>query len=137
MVNPVVKNYFDPVSKKFIVGGDLEVQATGKITVLDGGEVVGITGVAAAATADALGGIKAATKGAGDTVECKIDEATSKLYCAPYTLPEAAADAIGGVKLAANVAAVAAEGELADVITALNAVLTALKASGAMAADTP
>lgn len=137
MVNPVVKNYFDPISKKFIVGGELEVQADGKITVLDGGEVVGITGVAAAANATTLGGIKAAAKDAGDTVEVKIDEATSKLYCAPYDLPEAAADAIGGVKLAANVAAVDAEGELADVITALNAVLVALKASGTMAADAP
>lgn len=135
MVNPVVKNYFDPITKKFIVGGEMEITADGKLTVLDGGEVVGITGVTAAATADTIGGVKAAAKGTGDTVECKIDGTTSKLYCAPYTLPAAAAAAIGGVKAAANVAAVAAEGELADVITALNAVLVALKASGAMAAD--
>ena len=133
MVNPVVKNYFDPITKKLIVGGEMEV--TGKLNIADGGEVVGITGVTAAATATEIGGIKAAEKGAGDTVECKIDATSSKLYCAPYALSEAAADAIGGVKLAANVAAVAAEGELADVITALNAVLAALKASGAMAAD--
>lgn len=135
MVNPVVKNFFDRITKKFIVGGEMVVKPTGTVTFEDGAQLVGVTGIAAAATADALGGVKAAVKGAGDTVECKIDEATSKLYCAPYELPEAAADAIGGVKLAANVAAVSAEGELADVITALNAALTALKASGAMAAD--
>lgn len=135
MVNPVVKNYFDPITKKFIVGGEMEITADGKLTVLDGGEVVGVTGVTAAATAAAIGGIKAAEKGAGDTVECKIDATSSKLYCAPYALPAAAADAIGGVKAAANVAAVSAEGELADVIAAINAALVALKASGAMAAD--
>lgn len=135
MVNPVVKNYFDPITKKFIVGGEMEIAAGGKLTVLEGATVEGLTATAAAASSEALGGVKAETKGEGDTVECKIDAISSKLYCAPYELPAAAAAAIGGVKAAANVAAVSAEGELADVIDAINAVLAALKASGAMAAD--
>ena len=51
-----------------------------------------------------------------------------------YVLPAATADALGGVKLAANQAALEAT-ELADVVTAFNALLAKLKTAGIMAAD--
>lgn len=67
-----------------------------------------------------------------------------------YTLPTASASTKGGVKVgdgltisseklavdaAANVAALGESAELADVITAVNGILTALKAKKLMAAD--
>ena len=51
-----------------------------------------------------------------------------------YVLPEASAEEIGGVKLVANQPASEAT-ELADLVTAHNALLAALKAAGVMAAD--
>ncbi len=156
MVDPSIKNYFDPISKKFIVGGELEVQAEGKLTVLDGGIVTGITGVAAAAGAE-LGGVKAAAKGTGDTVECKIDETTSKLYVPTYPVLAPAGAELGGVKAAAAgggdtveakigtgdklyvpaypKAANQAEStatEVAELVTDFNALLAKLKAAGLM-----
>lgn len=65
----------------------------------------------AQATDNKLGGIKAVTKGSGDTVEVKIETATGKLfvptYPAIYSLPEASTSNLGGVKKAAKVDAVA------------------------------
>ena len=52
-----------------------------------------------------------------------------------YTLPAATASVIGGVKAASNVTALEANAELSDVITGVNAILTALKAAGSMVAD--
>ena len=62
----------------------------------------------------------------GANVEGKLQD--------PYVLPAASAEAIGGVKLVANQAASEAT-ELADLVTAHNALLAALKAAGVMAAD--
>jgi hypothetical protein len=52
-----------------------------------------------------------------------------------YTLPAAAADKLGGVKLASAQTALENTAELSDVITAFNALLTALKASGVVASS--
>ena len=134
MVDPSVKNYFDPISKDFIIGGKARVKTGATLIVEDGGLVEGITGVAGAATASTLGGVKAATKGAGDTVEVKIDPTTSKLYTPPYTLPGAGAEAIGGVKAAAAQADSAAA-DLPGLVADFNALLAKLRASGAIAAS--
>lgn len=102
-------------------GGD-EWVINGALTFGEGAVVEGLDGatVAKAATAAALGGIKAATKGAGDTVEAKIDAATSKLYVPTYpTVPKA------------DLVADATDAE--DVITQLNALLAALQTAGLMA----
>ena len=134
MVDPSVKNYFDPISKDFIIGGKARVKTGATLIVEDGGLVEGITGVAGAATASTLGGVKAATKGAGDTVEVKIDPTTSKLYTPPYTLPGAGAEAIGGVKAAAA----QADSTAADVpalVADFNALLAKLRAAGVIAAS--
>ena len=71
-----VKNYTEQGGEKTVIGGTFEV--------LDGATVTGVTGITAAAKATVLGGIKAATKGAGDTVEAKIDGTSSKLYVPTY-----------------------------------------------------
>lgn len=52
-----------------------------------------------------------------------------------YTLPAASADALGGVKLASAQAALENTAQLSDVITAFNALLSALKTSGAVASN--
>lgn len=126
-----VKNYTEQGGEKTVIGGEIVID--GKITVADGGEVAGITGVAGAATASALGGIKAAASAAGDTVEVKIDATSSKLYVPTYpVLPEeATAEVAGIVKQATNVA------EAAEAPTAaeFNALLDALIVAGIMAAE--
>lgn len=127
-----VKNYTEQGGEKTVIGGELVID--GKITVTDGGEVAGITGVAGAATANALGGIKAAASAAGDTVEVKIDAASSKLYVPTYpVLPEEAIVEVAGiVKQATNVAEAAGEAPTAAEFKAL---LDALIAAGIMAAE--
>lgn len=106
----------------------------GKITVSDGGEIAGITGVAGAATATVLGGVKAATKGVEDTVEVKINTSTSKLYVPTYPVvpEEATTETAGTVKQAANVALAADE---APTKAEFDALITALIAAGLMAAE--
>lgn len=104
-----VKNYTEQGGEKTVIGGTLEVK--------DGATVTGITGVTAAATASAIGGIKAATKGAGDTVEAKIDGTTSKLYVPTYPKAALVAEAAGDAPTAAE----------------FKALLDALKAAGLMA----
>ena len=106
------KNYTEQGGDKTVIGGTLEIK--------DGATVTGITGVAATASAVALGGIKAATKGAGDTVEVKIDATSSKLYVPTY--PKAAPVA----EAAEEAAVTAAE---------FKALLDALVAAGLMAAE--
>lgn len=127
-----VKNYTEQGGEKTVIGGEIVID--GKITVADGGEVAGITGVAGAATATALGGIKAAASAAGDTVEVKIDATSSKLYVPTYpVLPEeATAEAAGIVKQATNVAEAAGGAPTAAEFKAL---LDALIAAGIMAAE--
>jgi hypothetical protein len=125
-----VKNYTEQGGEKTVIGGEIVVE--GKITVADGGEVEGITGVTAAATESTIGGIKAAAKGAGDTVEAKIDSTTSKLYVPTYpTVPEeATTETAGIVKMAANVAKITG-----DTVTVekFNDLINALVAAGLMA----
>lgn len=118
------KNYLKDGGDTTVIGGKLEV--------LEGATVTGLTETAAAASSAALGGIKAATKGAGDTVECKIDGTSSKLYVPTYpVLPVAAtAETAGLVMQAANVSEAAGANPTAAEFKAL---LDALIAAGVMA----
>ena len=120
-----VKNYTEQGGEKTVIGGILEIK--------EGATVTGITATAAPASAAALGGIKAEARTAGDTVEVKIDAASSKLYVPTYpVLPEEATVEVAGiVKQATNVAAVV-EAPTAD---DFNALLDALIAAGIMAAE--
>lgn len=115
-------------------GGD-EWVIDGKLTFGEGAVVEGLDGatVTKAATGSALGGVKAATKGAGETVEIKIDASTSKLYAPTYpVLPTAATAAAAGiVKQAANVPEVGEEDEVEA--SDFNALIQALIAAGVMA----
>ena len=123
------RNYFAHGGGEWVIGG--------KLTVLEGATVEGLTATAAPASADALGGIKAAEKGVGDTVEAKIGE-DAKLYVPAYpedyVLPAATADTLGGVQLAANQVDSAAS-TIAGLNIEFNALLAKLKAAGIMAPD--
>lgn len=121
-----VKNYTEQGGEKTVIGGILEIK--------EGATVTGITATAAPASAAALGGIKAAASAAGDTVEVKIDTASSKLYVPTYpVLPEEATVEVAGiVKQATNVAEVEEGAPTAD---DFNALLDALIAAGIMAAE--
>ena len=123
------RNYFAHGGGEWVIGG--------KLTVLEGATVEGLTATAAAASADALGGIKAAERGVGDTVEAKIGE-DAKLYVPAYpedyVLPAATADTLGGVKLAANQVDSAAS-TIAGLNIEFNALLVKLKAASIMAPD--
>lgn len=126
-----IKNYREQGGESWVVDGKLTVNGTLEV---DAGATV--TGLLAPASASALGGIKAATKGAGDTVECKIDATSSKLYVAP---PAAAtADAAGVVKMAANVPELDDSGDplaVDDVVGTVNLLLQKLKEAGIMVDD--
>jgi len=124
------KNYTEQGGEKTVIGGEIVIN--GKITVSDGGEIAGITGVAGAATAKVLGGVKAAAKGEGDTVEVKINTSTSKLYVPTYPVvpEEATTETAGTVKQAANVALAAGE---APTKAEFDALITALIEAGLMA----
>lgn len=121
------KNYTEQGGEKTVIGGEIVVN--GKLTVGDGATVPVITN---AATATVLGGVKAATKGTGDTVEVKINSSTSKLYVPTYpVLPEAATTEVAGiVKQATKVAEAAGEAPTAAEFKAL---IDALIAAGIMA----
>ena len=131
-----IKNYREQGGESWVVDGKLTVNGT--LEVDAGATVTGLVDVSllVPASASALGGIKAATKGAGDTVECKIDAASSKLYVAP---PAAAtADAAGVVKMAANVPELDDSGEpleVDDVVGTVNLLLQKLKEAGIMVDD--
>ena len=124
-------------TRNYAAHGGGEWVIGGKLTILEGATVEGLTATAAAASADALGGIKAAERGVGDTVEAKIGE-DAKLYvpASPedYVLPAATADTLGGVKLAANQVDSAAS-TIAGLNIEFNALLVKLKAAGIMAPD--
>jgi hypothetical protein len=64
-------------------GGDTTVIG-GKLEILEGAMVTGLTATTAPASEAALGGVKAATKGEGDTVEVKIDGTSAKLFVPTY-----------------------------------------------------
>ena len=124
-------------TRNYAAHGGGEWVIGGKLTVLEGATVEGLTATAAAASADALGGIKATAKAETDTVEAKIGE-DAKLYVPTYpedyVLPAAAADALGGVKLAANQVDSTAS-TIAALNIEFNALLAKLKAAGIMAPD--
>ena len=124
-------------TRNYAAHGGGEWVIGGKLTVLEGATVEGLTAVAAPASLDTLGGIKAATKAETDTVEAKIGE-DAKLYVPAYpedyVLPAATADALGGVKLAENQADSAAS-TIAGLNLEFNALLAKLKAAGIMATD--
>lgn len=125
-------------TRNYAAHGGGEWVIGGKLTILEGAEVTGLAATAAPASADALGGIKAAEKGVGDTVEVKIG-GDAKLYAPTYpeayVLPPAETDVLGGVKLAANQADSAAA-TVAGLKDDINALLAKLKAAGIMAPDT-
>ncbi len=124
-------------TRNYAAHGGGEWVIGGKLTVLSGATVEGLTATAAPASATALGGIKAAAKAVTDTVEAKIGE-DAKLYVPAYpedyVLPSATADALGGVKLAANQVDSAAS-TIAALNIEFNALLAKLKAAGIMAPD--
>ena len=116
------KNYTEQGGEKTVIGGTLEIK--------EGASVTGLTSTAAPASAKALGGVKAAAAGEGDTVEVKIGE-DSKLYVPAY--PTVATVSVAGlVKKAANQADSTAE-DTATLVTDFNALLAKLKAAGLMA----
>jgi len=123
------RNYHAHGGNEWVVGG--------KLTILEGATVEGLTPTAAAASAEALGGVMAEAKGEGDTVEVKIGS-DSKLYVPAYpeeyALPGASADTLGGVLAAANQADSVAT-TIAELKIDFNALLAKLKASGVMLPD--
>lgn len=126
------KNYTEQGGEKTVIGGEIVID--GKITVSEGGEFAGFTGVAEAATAETLGGVKAAARGEEDTVEVKIGT-DNKLYVPAYpTVPdEATTETAGIVKKAANVAKITDNTVTAE---KFNALITALIEADLMAAPT-
>ena len=121
-------------TRNFHAHGGNEWVVGGTLTILEGATVTGITATAAAASSEALGGVKAVEKGEQDTVEVKIGT-DSKLYVPgypdPYELPAATADALGGVKVAASqVDSTAAT--IADLKADFNVLLAKLRSAGLM-----
>jgi hypothetical protein len=70
-------------TKNYAAHGGSELVIGGKLTILEGATVTGIAATAEPASAEALGGVKAAAKGEQDTVEVKIGT-DSKLYVPAY-----------------------------------------------------
>lgn len=121
MGKPVVKNYIDPISGELVIGGDMEI--TGTLVVDQNATVTGLIAAPLPAAGTKLGGIKAAAKGEGDTVEVKIG-VDEKLYTPTYPVVPVAANQ--AISVAADVPAL-----LVD----FNALLLALKTAGLMTAD--
>jgi len=117
MSNPVVKNYIDPMTGDLVIEGGLKVGGDAVVTGLLDASVL------KAASTD-LGGIKAANAGAGDTVECKINSSSKKLFVPTYPV----------VPKAANQAISVAE-DAAALLVDFNALLLKLKTAGLMTAD--
>ena len=111
-------NYTEQGGAKTVIGGTLEIKEGATVTGLPSSPAA-IT----AATADALGGVIAAAKGNGDTVEAKIGS-DNKLYVPTYP----------AVPVVANQPASTAE-DVATLVTDVNNLLAALKTAGLMAAD--
>lgn len=121
-----VKNYTEQGGEKTVIGGEIVINGT-----LSVGDDATVPVITTAATATVLGGVKAATRGAGDTVECKIDGTSKKLYVPTYpVLPEGATtEKAGIVKQAVNVPEAAGAPTKAE----FNALITALITAGIMA----
>jgi len=113
------KNYTEQGGDKTVIGGTLEIQEGASVTGLPSPEL-------AAATASALGGVIAAEKGAGDTVEAKIGN-DNKLYVPTY--PE-----VPTVPVASNQSSSSAA-DLSALVDDFNALLTKLKTAGLMESD--
>ena len=112
------KNYSEQGGEKTVIGGTLEIK--------EGASVTGLTSTAAAASAAALGGVKAAAKEETDTVPVKIGE-DGILYVPTYpVVPE--------ITAAANQVDSTAT-DAAGLVTDFNALLAKLKAAGLMVAD--
>lgn len=120
------RNYHAHGGNEWVVGGTL--------TILEGATVTGLAATAAAASAGARGGIKAAAKGDQDTVEAKIG-ADDKLYVPAYpeayALPPATAGALGGVKALLSQPDSAAT-TIAELKGDFNELLGKLRAAGLM-----
>lgn len=121
------KNYMTPGGDELVIGG--------KLTVLDGAEVTGISGggggsyTLPTASADTLGGVKAKAKDT-ETVEVAVD-GSGKLYVPAYPA-NASASKAGLVKKAGAVAD-AADTEAATLQATLNGLLAALRTAGILA----
>lgn len=109
------KNYLEQGGEKLVIGGELEV--------LDGATVTGIVANTSPASAEALGGVKAGEKGAGDTVEVKIGE-DAKLYVPTYPVVEE-------IPVAEHQADSVAT-DVAGLVTDFNALLAKLISAGLM-----
>ena len=113
------KIYAEQGGDKWVIGGTLEIKEGATVTGLPEGEAYSLP----VASASALGGVKAAAKGSGDTVPVKVDSA-GNLYVPTYpsvpTIPKAAnqADSVAT--------------EVAALVTDFNGLLTKLKAAGLM-----
>ena len=124
-------------TRNFHAHGGNEWVVGGKLTFLEGATVTGIAATTAAASVEALGGIRAAAKDAQDTVEVKIGT-EGKLYVPgypdAYVRPTATADVLGGIMAAANQPDSTAA-TIAELKADFNALLAKLKAAGCMIAD--
>jgi len=81
------KNYTEQGGEKTVIGGTLEIKEGASVTGLSADPLL-------VATADTLGGVKAAAAGEDDTIEVKIGE-DGKLYV--QALAVATSEALGGV----------------------------------------
>ena len=130
------KNYHTDGGNTWVVGGKMIFEEGATVEGLNGGG--GSSYTLPTASTSTLGGVKV---GSGLTITDGVLSADG--------VPTASADTLGGVKVgsgltitdgvlsttpAANQAALEAT-ELADVVTAFNALLTKLKTAGLMAAD--
>ena len=112
----IPKNYTEQGGEKTVIGGEILINGT-----LSVGEGATVPVITAAAQATVLGGVKAATKGAGDTVEAKIDDTSKKLFVPTYPVAAHQADST-----ASTVALLVADH---------NALIATLIAAGIMAAE--
>jgi hypothetical protein len=111
------KNYMEQGGEKWVIGGTLEIQSGASVTGLSADPLL-------PATEETLGGVKAATKTAGDTVPVAVD-VDGTLYVPTY--PEAVTPAENQADSTAT--------DTASLVTDFNALLAKLKAAGLMVAD--
>ena len=110
------KNYTEQGGAETVIGGTLEILEGASVTGLPPCEV-------SPAGANAIGGIKAATKAAGDTVEAKIGS-DNRLYVPTYPsvdYPQAASQSASTAT------------DVTELLADFNALLAKLKTAGLMA----
>lgn len=112
------KNYMEQGGDKLVIGGTLEIKEGATVTGLPDGSGY----VLPDATAETLGGVKAAAKAVGDTVEAKIGT-DKKLYVPTYPAVPVAANQAASVETTY------------PTVTEFNTLLASLKAAGLMEAD--